>query len=429
MSYFRSIFSGGWFGTPKTYRHFGLKSIDGKTSFHTFNSYAKKLEAVLTNPAMLKVVSLQCDMFSLGKVYVYKNGKAVDNDPFLNLIKRPNPMQQRSQFLWDYMFWTMIGNAYCYVDSTVVDKANGNAMYWLDPGKIEWPHTIDNASDKFILSNKNRNELENTMITYRYNDGSKFEFPVKKLISIGDVSNGLGNWFSSPSRIDALYKVIGNSEASLDSNNINIRYAGKFMVAGRADINDVTRMPMAEDEKRDIEDKIDDGKPVHAVKSMIDIKRFVEDAASLKLDESYLHAYFVIGTMYGIPKDVLEAHNSGTYENQEKARGAHVSYCLQPKGDILMNAFEKMFGYEDRDIVIDWEHLPFMQVFAKDRAQAEQIKTVSLLNLLKAGVPLEEINEFLDTEFTELELKQVSNGQGENQGTEEATGNQNQGSN
>lgn len=410
------MFSNSWFGTPRTYRHFGLKPIDGVTSFDTFNDYRKKLAIVLSNPAMLKVITLQCDMFSLGKIYVYQDGKAVDNDPFLKLIKSPNYMQQQSQFLWDYMFWNMIGNAYCYVDSKLVERASGNQMYWLDPGKIEWPQVLEKARDKFVLSDKTRRELMDTEAIYRYSDGTSFDFQMKKIIAIGDISNGLGNWFASPSKIDALYKVISNSEASLDSSNINIRYTGKFMVSGKN--TDINSMPMTEDDKKDVEDKVDSQeKNVHAIKSAIDIKRFIEDGGTLKqLDEAYLNTYFIIGSMYGIPKDVLEAYNSGTYENQEKARGAHVSYCLQPKGNILMNAFERMFGYEDKDIVIDWEHLPFMQVFAKDRADAEFKKTQSLLNLLRCGVNVEEINAFLDTEFTELELKQIQNEMGQNTG-------------
>jgi hypothetical protein len=162
---------------------------------------------------------------------------------------------------------------------------------------------------------------------------------------------------------------------------------------------------MGETEKQDIETKMNSKKTVHAVKSMIDIKRFVENIASLKLDEIGLSQYFLIGTAYGIPKDVLESFNSGTYENQEKARGAFVSYCLQPKGKLFFEGHSAFFGYDilGKSIIIDWEHLPFMQVFAKERSETLKIQTESLLNLMKAGVKLEEINETLDTNFTELD--------------------------
>lgn len=168
-------------------------------------------------------------------------------------------------------------------------------------------------------------------------------------------------------------------------------------------------MPMGEDEKRSIEQKVNGKKNVHAVKSMIDIKRFVENIASLKLDDIGLAQYFLIGSAYGIPKDVLEAFNSGTYENQEKARGAFVSYCLQPKGNLFFGAHANFFGYDKdgKSIVIDWEHLPFMQVFAKERAETKKTNSETLLNLMKAGVNLEEINKELDTNFTVLDYESV----------------------
>jgi hypothetical protein len=166
---------------------------------------------------------------------------------------------------------------------------------------------------------------------------------------------------------------------------------------------------MGEVEKQDIETKMNGRKAVHAVKSMIDIKRFVDNLSSLQLDEIQLNQYFFIGTMYGIPKDVLEAFNSGTYENQEKARGAFVSYCLAPKGKLFFEGFASFFGYdlEGKQIIIDWEHLPFMQVFAKERAETIKVQSETLLNLMRAGVKLKEINEMLDTNFTILDYERA----------------------
>lgn len=391
-----------------------LNSINLHGATPMFNNYSddiKKLNVVLSNPALLKVVSLQCDLFSLGKIYVYKNGKEIENDPFIEMIKKPNPYQRGSQFLWDFMFWNMIGNDYIYIDSKIV--SSNNKMYILEHNKMDFPNEMKKRSDKLILSNTEKEK--DFAITYKYNDGTTTPLLWSRIIHIPDLTNGTGNWYKGNSRIDALYKIISNSEVSLDAKNINIRYSEKFMVAGQSDPNNITEIPMSEPEKQDIESKMNSSKNVHAVKSMIDIKRFVDDIGALKLDESYLADYFLIGSMYGIPKDVLEAHNSSTFENQEKARGAQVSYCLQPKGNILCESFKEFFGYTDKDIVIDWEHLPFMQAFAKERAETERAKSFTLLNLQKAGVSIEDINQFLDTNFTEL--KPIQN--------EQATGNSN----
>jgi len=400
MSWIKKLFGLGTLDELMVYVN---SQLNGTAKYNDYSTDTQKLQAVFTNPALLKVIALQCDLFSLGEVYVYKNGKSIDNDPFLDMIKKPNPFQHKSQFLWDAMFWNMIGNTYNYCESKIVSPDNN--LYILENNKIEFPSEMLTYRDKIILSQSIKDKIDSFSIKYKYTDGSGINLNWGNIIHMPDLTNGTGNWFRGPSRIDALYKIISNSEASMDALNINIRYSGKFMVAGQADPENVTQLPMTETEKKSIETKVNGPKTVHAVKSMIDIKRFVERLDQLTLDDVNLKQYFLIGTAYGIPKDVLEAFNSGTYENQEKARGAFVSYCLQPKGKLFFESHASFFGYNEqgKNIVIDWEHLPFMQVFAKERAETEKIKSESLINLIQAGVPLDEINSTLDTNFTILD--------------------------
>lgn len=378
--------------------------LDTSTSFFDYGDDTAKINAVFSSPALLKVFALQCDLFSLGKISVQTDKKITGEDPLLNMLNNPNPFQTGQQILWDYQFWHMIGNAYMYVDSAEPTKEN-NFLYFLATDKLRWPDYFNKNKDKLFLSDTNLKELYKQIIPYRYSDGSTMDVPYNKMLIFNDLTNGTGNWFKGNSRIDALYKVISNSEASLDSKNINIRYAGKFMVAGKNDPGDVDKMPMGKEEKSDIENKVDGPKIVHAVKSMIDIKRFVENIAALKLDESYLADYYLIGSMFNIPREVLEAYNQkgATFENQEKSMIRHINYTLQPKGDAFMNGLNKKFGYNNgKKLIISWEHLPCMQAVAKDRADVKKIKAETLVLLQKAGASLEEINKFLDTEFTSL---------------------------
>jgi len=399
------LFSSWWGNGRNQYNHFS-KFWDTTPMFNDYAKDVEKLQMVFSNPAMLKVVSLMCDLFSLGEIYVYKDGKSVDKHQFLNFINNPNPRQSKQQYLWDFCFWNMIGNDYCYLDTLDLNKLSGVKSYFLEPSKIEWPLVFEDLKDKLFLSKSSEEQLQSTMLTYRYSSkGNTFVFPFKKLLHIPDLTNGTGNWFKGSSRIDALYKVLSNSEEAMDSKNINLRFSAKYMVSGKSDLMDTTKVPLTNEEKLDIETKAKNKEPVTALKSLADIKRFVENIANLKLDDSYLSDYFTIGTTYGIPKDVLEAFNSGTYENQEKARGALVSYCLQPRGNSFMRGLMKMFGVDDVTFVIDWEHLPFMQVFAKERAETAKVMAETLLLLMKAGIKKEEINTILDTNFTELDYE------------------------
>ena len=400
---------------------------DAKPMFNDYTTDSRLFAAVMRNPALLKVIALQCDLFSLAKIYVYdKSGKAVDKDPALDKLANPNKFQSQQQFLWDYMFWNMMGTDYMYFDSKMVDS-QGTNLYFLDPTKMTFPTGLNDYKDKIVLSNKTYDNILKEIVEYRTEDGKVLRIPLANILTITDLSNGLGNWWKGNSRLAALYKVISNSEAALDAKNINVRYAGKFMVAGQADPKNVNQLPMSEDEKTDIESKMNGRKNVHAVKSIIEIKRFVENMANLELGKAYLEDYFLIGSMYGIPRDVLEAYNSSTYENQEKARGAHVSYCLQPKGDQFMNALTTIFGYNlvGKKLAVGWDHLPFMQVFEKERADVQNKKILTLTNMLKINIPLEDCNAFLDTNFKTAEYvatNQTTTGSSQN-GTTQTTSN------
>lgn len=410
---FGSIFSLFRSGARGLY-NFGYQTINAAAQFNTYSRDREKLAAVLSNPALLKVFALQCDLFSMGNVCVedIKTGEKIEDDPFLSLISNPNPMPGscKSQFLWDYMFWLMLGNARCYIDSRIVDRQD-NLMYWLDPTKIEWPQGLDRMKDKLIFSRSQINQVMDTVITYRYDDGSTFQFPLKKMLMNYDLTAGVGNYYKGISRIDALYKIISNSEYTLDSDNINIRYSGKFLVGSPNETGTTTKVGMSKEEKEDLEKKIDtDEKKVWPLRSMIQIRRFVEDMAKLQLGEKYLQTYFLIGNMYNIPRDVLEAYNSATYENQEKARAAHVNYTLDPKGNQFMNSFERHFGYQEagKNIYITWDHLPFMQVFERERAETRKINIETLNSLLQSGITIDQANEYLNTQFEIQEPEEIA---------------------
>lgn len=365
--------------------------IDGTVNFGS----SSLIDSVLEHPAALKVFALQCDLFSLGEVFVKdKDGKLIDDDPFLSFINNPNPYEEKSDFLWNYMFNNMLGNAYTYVDSKII--SDKNKAYILDSWKVVIPDELKKHSDKLILSSSTEKSLNNKSIRYFFDDGTSKSLEWGKIIHIPDLR--VGERFKGASRIDALKKIIANSEASLDAENININYSGKFLVASD---NTIEKPPLSTGEKKDIEKKMLGGKAVHAVSKMLEIRRFVEDMASLELDKKYLNAYYLIGKMYGIPRDVLEAYESSTFENQEKARGAHVSYSLQPRGNALMNGFERMFGYqsEGKDIFISWDHLPFMQVFEEQRANIKKTTLDSLDKMLSMGFSKEEANSYLGTNF------------------------------
>jgi len=347
---------------------------------------ADKLRIVLNNPALLKVIALDCDIFSLGKINKYQDEKIKEVDFLYSETKKPNMFQSWTQFDYDYKFWLNIfGTAYLYnPNNSKILNENSN-IQWLNPCNFQWDSSIVQKLQALILSKQSYNDIFKSSVLYRFDNGNSKWIKLSEITPFHDLTNaGSNNPMKGYSRIDALYKVIKNSELALDAKSINLEFAQKYLVAGTADPDNVTHLPMDETEKLSIEEKIRSSKKVHAVKSMIDIKRFVEDIGKLKIDESFYNDYFMFGTMFNIPRDILEANLRGsTYENQEKSMARLIEYCEAPKGQMLTDWLENQYGYQD--IRMSWSHLMFNQVFEKERYERVGLQIDNIIKVKDAG--------------------------------------------
>jgi len=361
------------------------------------------MTAVLTNPAALTVIKLQCDLFSLAKI---KENNASDvelfDTPILAKLKQPNAFQNQKQFLWDFMFWNMLGVSYLYADSKIINE--DNPLYWLDISKVEFSDELIQKLDKLYLSKESIKALEDEIIKYHYIDGSTKKIPLKDLKTFVSLTNGNGNWYASNSVIDALYKVIGNSEKALDAKNINLDFATKFLVGGDNNSDNIYEQPLGKGEQKSIEDIVTSGKKVHALKSQINISRFVENIAQLELDDSYFADYYIIGKMFGIPREVLEANmdTGATFNNQEISRASYVEYVLEPRGQDLSEGINNFFDLQNR-LSLSWSHLNFTNVVEKTKLETVKMQAETIKILIDTGVSIDDINTMLGLELDNIE--------------------------
>ncbi len=94
----------------------------------------------------------------------------------------------------------------------------------------------------------------------------------------------------------------------------------------------------------------------------------------------------------------------------------HVNYTMEPAGDALGDMLTKHWDLpKGWRIAFGWDHLPFTQVFEKERMAIKEAQVRVLNALLKAGVPIDEINAYLDTKFTVNETEPETVNTGANQ--------------
>ncbi len=392
-------FNFGWGGGNQSIQPLSVDRDSGGNWFYTMFSSGgsftslttdrQKIDIILKSAPALKVFKLNADLGSLGKVQEYKDNVLIEFDALKKRQSKPNKHQTWKQFFWDYFFYNPLGTAYLWRSNNTNLEFSKTDFYWLNPAKMDWSD-IELKLDKLDLSDKAVNEVEKLTIKYRFKDGSVKIIPLKEIQSFTNLSNSVSeNWYKGNSCIDALYKVISNAEISLDAENVNLDYSRKFFVSGEGSMEDTSNLNyMGTEEKKSIEDTIDGEKKVHAVKTQIKVSRFVEDLLKLGYNETYLAKYFIIGSMFGIPRDVLEANLKGsTYENQEKSTGKHISYSIQPMADDLMEWFSDFMGTEFR---MSYAYLPFMQIFEKDRAETVNQKAEAFSKLVTNGISQED---------------------------------------
>lgn len=350
-------------------------------------SYKAKLNTVLCNPALMKVFSLHCDLYSLGRTNLYQNNELKEEHFLYSIKKKPNPFQTWKQFDWDYKFWRMLGMGIMYRTNNVFNEST--QLYWLNPAYIDFGNG-KNRFSQFIFSALGFKKLTQETIKYTFPDGTETKIKLSELSFFFDLSNGLnGNWFEGASRLDALYKIVANNEMALDAQSINLEFSQKFMVNGKNSLEDVSQTPMGDTEKQDIERSVRSNKKVHAVKTPIDVKRFVDDIARLKLDDAYFNTAYIVGNMFNTPKDILEysLKDGSTFENQEKSMARMVEYCLKPAGEDYTDELESLFGFED--VRKEWSHLMFNQVFEKEKQEVIALKLDNEAKAKELGIKIE----------------------------------------
>lgn len=401
MGYWSNLM-GSILGVERWGDQYFYKIWEGTLSWNKKSSYQKKVEAVLQNPAALFIFTLLPDLASMGKYKLYRGEKELESDALLDLLRKPNPLQTGTQFKWDYMFHRKLGTANMYVDSKIVRPEN--KLYFLHGDCIEWPKRITDHSMDLVLSTEAERQLRDAPI--RYKTGKQnLQFKFEKIQQYFDISNGVGGYFSSPSRVDAIYKLIANSENVLQAKNINAEFARKFIVSGKVGVEQTSQLPMGEADKQSLEDAMRHKKrTVFPTKTQTAINRFIENPLVFKsLDESWMNDAFAIGKMLNIPKDVIEMLGTGaTYENQEKARAMIISYCVQPDMEDFCDGVLQYFKYEGYRLEVDYSHLPFVQALEMQRAETMERKSRAFVQLISGGADQQQAADLLGLELNKF---------------------------
>jgi hypothetical protein len=362
-------------GTKDSYFYRIIDAFRGKR-----NKNYNKLQTVLESPAVLFVFKIIAEYYAMGKYNLYANNKLSEEDYLYETIGNPNVWQTWTDFDENYIFSILMGNAYLYEQN--------DTMYILKEDGIQLTEKQKEAFRTLTFSKYgSQSQRAIKKGTFIYKTGNTTQtLQLEKLWIIQDTSGVNGDWWSGISRLDALYGIITNSNLVISAENVNLEFSQKFLVSGQHDTNDITSQMMGSEEKSSLETKARSGKNMFATGSRVDVHHFVDNIAQLKLDDAFMAKVYLIAKMYGVPKDIIEMSLKGgaTFENQEKAMGRMIDYCLKPLGQKLTDTLENIFDLED--LRKEFTHLSFNKIFEQERENVRKTKIENLTASVALGL-------------------------------------------
>lgn len=359
--------------------------LNGSIFNSGYKSYAEKISEVLSNPAVLKVLTFRADVFSQVRINSFINEKLSEENVLYSLQSKPNYWQSWTDLHWDIEFFRCLGVAYIY-------KQN-DSIYCLNPANIKIDSNTLKLYQRLMFSFNSKKDFKNKTFKYQLPNNTEMVLDLNNLYMLSDLSGTLTNdFFSPPSRLDALCEVVRNSRLALQSKGINLEFTQKYLISGQHNSSDVSSLPMSENEKNGIEQGILGSRTIHATESKIDFTHLVSNLKQLGLDEAYLADLTIIANMYGVDTDVLGiSTKKSTYENKEKGIGAFIDYTLMPKVQQLTDLYEQL--YELEDLKGSFEHLSFNQVFEAEKVLNQKTELEALKLAQELGVDAEIIKQ------------------------------------
>ena len=361
-------FLGGFFGKNKKYK-----------------SYKCMLEEVLSNPALLKVLTYRADLYSQVKIDSYVNDKLKEKDVMYTIAKKPNFFQSWTDLHWDIEFFRCLGVAYIY--------KQGDSIYCLNPANVKVDNSVKALFQRLVFSFVAKKDFKNKQFKYQLPNNKEITLDLEKLYLLSDLSGTLNNdYFAPTSRLESLYQVAINNNLAITSKTRNLEFTQKFLVSGQHNPDNTSSLPMDSAEKDSIENAFLGSRQIHATKSKVDLTHLVSDLKKLALDEAYLADLTIIANMYGLDTDTLGiSTKKSTYDNKEKGIGSFIDYSLMSGVQQMTDLYEEIYEYED--LRGNFKHLSFSQVFEAERISNNEIYMNSLKTALELGVDADLIKE------------------------------------
>ena len=339
-------------------------------------------------PHLQLAIGKKCELFANGEwkcVSVNDNEQEFPDDEGLVLLNKPNPLQSREDFLWQYMFYKEV--------------FSNNFIYKLSGSKLVQPKCLWHLPSEvmeIMLTGKmfNQTELSGIIKNFKLNyRGFENTYSVDDVIF--HASNFSFQEGKGLSKIPGLNYPISNIMASLKTRNIISTKKGMIGILSNEAKDAVGNIPMEDDERQRIEKQFADDRGLYGDRENIIISQSATrwNPTSFPIRDLMLHEgdemdFQTICDTIDIDRRVFSGTKDATFENKAQAIKGTYQNSIQPCADSLAGIVTTALGADQRGrkYVLDYSWLPVMQEDKGSEETAEKTKAEKLEILYDAGL-------------------------------------------
>lgn len=341
----------------------------------------KYLAMSLNNPVLMTICAIRSSLYSQMEIkHVDRNGKIIENSPYIKLLQQPNYFQSQNDWLFQQMWFLSTAGTNFILEKKAFSNDVPKAIFNLIPSEIDLnkAHKVN----KFIVTEKDKKAFGEREIKYTL-DNTEYTIKLNELIPLYDLSNGLTNnsFFTSESRVKGVSKVLQNIDENLRSKNKNLKMSQKYLAKNSSDGNEVQ---ILDNDRKDIYSKLEVNSTIITNRN-IDVKHLVSDMKRLYLDEQFADDANKVLLAFEMSKNVLNYFaKDSTFENQNQGLISYIQNSIQTTAKNTMNSLTSQWGLFERGekLIASYDHLACMQSVVNDKIKS----FTEMQNAIKIGL-------------------------------------------
>ena len=317
-----------------------------------------------------------------------RTGDPIENDKFLEILKKPNPLMSGSEFLQAmYVDKEIFGNAYNFLLAPANQSPtpeNTAALY-----NLSARYTYPNPTGKLFYQTK----LEDIITKYVFHvRGQEYDFRPNQICHISNTNVNFlnGQYVVGESPLKSLNWALSNIKAAYEARNIYITRRGAFGVLSNNSKSDMGIEPI--DDKAGLQNQLNkyglSKKQWQFIVTNADVKwnPISIPTKDLELYKEVREDVIAIANQYNFPVLLLNYMEGSTFSNMETAARQLYTDAIIPDAKHIAQEINRTVNAYDfnKEYYLSYDHVEALQTDKKVEAERNEINIRSIISLNEA---------------------------------------------